>query len=82
MSGFVRNTDENISALSKTKIWAFVGTNDTVINPNSTKQAIKLLIDKGADAKLTEYEDADHFNVPVLGYKDYNFINWLVNCGE
>lgn len=82
MSGFVRNSDENINALSKTKIWAFVGTNDTVINPNSTKQAIKLLKDKGIDAKITEYQDVDHFNVPVLGYKDKDFINWLINCGN
>ena len=82
MSGFIRNSDENINALSKTKIWAFVGTNDTVINPNSTKQAIKLLKDKGIDAKITEYQDADHFNVPVLGYKDKDFINWLVICGN
>ena len=80
MSGFVRNTDENITAISKVKIWAFVGTNDTVISPNSTKQAIKLLKDKGANAKLTEFQDADHFNVPVLGYKDNDFINWMVNC--
>ena len=82
MSGFIRNSDENINALSKTKIWAFVGTNDTVISPNSTKQAIKLLKDKGIDAKITEYQDADHFTVPVLGYKDKDFINWLVNCGN
>ena len=82
MSGFVRNSDENINALSKTKIWAFVGINDTVISPNSTKQAIKLLKDKGIDAKITEYQDADHFTVPVLGYKENDFINWLVNCGS
>ena len=82
MSGFIRNTDENITAVSKAKVWAFVGTNDTVISPNSTKQAIKLLKDKGADAKLTEYQDADHFNVPVLGYKDIDFIDWLVNCSK
>ena len=80
MSGFVRNSDENIDALSKTKIWAFVGSNDTVISPNSTKQVIKLLKDKDIDAKITEYQDADHFTVPVLGYKDKDFINWLVNC--
>lgn len=48
MSGFVRNTDENISALSKIKVWAFVGTNDTVISPNSSKQAVKHI-------KSTEY---------------------------
>ncbi len=82
MSGFIKNSDENINVVSKTKIWAFVGTNDTVISPNSTKQAIKLLKDKGTNAKLTEYQDTDHFTVPVLGYKDNDFISWLVNCSK
>lgn len=82
MSGYVRNSEENINELSKTKIWAFVGTNDTVITPNSTKQAIKILKDKGIDARITEYQNADHFEVPILGYKDSDFIDWLVNCGN
>ena len=82
MSGFIKNSDENINAVSKTKIWAFVGTNDAVISPNSTKQAIKLLKDKGANAKLTEYQDADHFSVPVMGYKDNELIKWFVNCSK
>ncbi len=82
MSGFVRCNEENINALSNTKIWTFVGEKDTVINPNSTKQAIALLKEKGAEANITIYDDADHFTVPVLGYQDMDFIDWLVNCGE
>ena len=82
MSGFIKNSDENINAVSKTKIWAFVGAKDTVISPNSTKQAIKLLKDKGANAKLTEYQDADHFSVPVMGYKDNELIKWFVDCSK
>ncbi len=70
-----------ISALSNTKIWAFVGEKDTVINLNSTKQAIALLKEKGAKANTTVYDDADYFEVPVLGYQDLGFINWRVDCG-
>ena len=82
MSGFIKNSDENINAVSKTNIWAFVGAKDTVISPNSTKQAIKLLKDKGANAKLTEYQNADHFSVPVMGYKDNELIKWFVDCSK
>lgn len=54
-----------INALNNTKIQAFVGEKDSVINPNSTKQAIALLKEKGAEANITIYDDADHFTVPV-----------------
>ncbi len=82
MSGSIRNSEENINALSKTKIWAFVGTNDKIVNPDSTRVIINELQDKGADAKITELDGTDHFGVPSLGYKDDEFINWLVNCSK
>ncbi len=70
-----------ISALSNDKICVFVDKKDTIINPNSTKQAIALLKEKGAKANITIYDDANHFTVPVLGYQDMDFIDWLVNSG-
>lgn len=82
MSGSIKNTEENISSLSKTKIWAFVGTNDTIINPNSTRTIIETLKSNGANVRLTEFDGVDHFGVPSLGYKNSEFINWLVNCSK
>ena len=82
MSGSIRNTEENLNALSKTKIWAFVGTNDTIVDPTSTRTIIESLKNKGANVRLTEFDGTDHFGVPSLGYKNSEFINWLVNCGK
>lgn len=82
MSGSVQNTDANIAALSKTKVWAFVGTDDTIVDPDSSRAVICALQDNGADARITELDGATHFDVPSLAYKDNDFIQWLVNCGE
>ena len=80
MSGSIKNTEENINALSKTKIWAFVGTEDTIVKPDSTRTIIATLKENGVNAKITELAGATHFDVPSLGYKNSEFINWLVNC--
>lgn len=82
MSGSIRNTEENLNALSKTKIWAFVGTNDTIVDPTSTRTIIESLKNRGANVRLTEFDGTDHFDVPSLGYKNSEFINWLVNCSK
>lgn len=82
MSGSIRNTEENLNALGKTNIWAFVGTNDTIVDPVSTKTIIDSLKNKGANVRITEFDGIDHFGVPSLGYKNSDFINWLVNCSK
>ena len=78
MSGSIENTEENVAALSKTKIWAFVGTNDTIVNPKSSQTIIEALKNKGASARITEFNEATHFDVPELGYKNKELINWLI----
>jgi len=82
MSGSIQNTETNIVALSKTKIWAFVGTADTIVSPESSRTIIKALNDKGSNAMITELEGATHFDVPSLVYKNDALIRWLVGCGE
>lgn len=82
MSGSIKNTEENLNALSKTKIWAFIGTNDTIVDPTSTKTIIDALKNKGSNAKITEFDGVDHFGVPSLGYKNNEFINWLISCNK
>ena len=82
MSGSIQNNEANLTALSKTKIWAFVGTDDTIVSPDSSKTIINELNEKGATAKITELDGATHFDVPSLAYKNDDLIKWLVNCGE
>lgn len=82
MSGSIRNTEENLNALEKTKIWAFVGTSDKIVDPISTKTIIDSLKNKGANVRITELNGIDHFGVPSLGYKNSELINWLVNCSK
>lgn len=82
MSGSIKNIEENINALSKTKIWAFIGTSDDIVDPSSTREIINTLKANGANAKITEFANAGHFDVPSLGYKNLEVINWLVNCSK
>ena len=44
MSGSVQNTSENLIALKKTKIWAFVGTRDTVVDPNVSRLSSQIMV--------------------------------------
>lgn len=80
-SGSAQNNEMNLAALSKTKVWAFVGTEDTVVNPDSSRKMIQALSAMGANAKITELSGATHFDVPALVYKNEELIDWLVNCG-
>lgn len=82
LSGSVKNTEDNVELLKKTKIWAFVGTEDTVVEPESTIEIIEALQAVGADAALTKLEGATHFDVPALAYKNPQLIQWLINCGN
>ncbi len=82
MSGSIQNTEATITALSKTKVWAFIGTEDTIVSPDSSREIIKALNDKGADAKITELNGATHFDVPSLAYKNPDLIQWLVHGGK
>lgn len=82
MSGSIKNTEENLAALSKTKIWAFVGTADTVVEPDASRVIIGALQNKGANARITELDGATHFDVPALVYKNEDLIQWLVRCGK
>ncbi len=80
MSGSIKNTEENLTGLSKTKIWAFIGTNDTIVDPSSSRTIIATLKSIGVNAKITELEGTDHFGVPSKAYKNNELISWLVNC--
>lgn len=78
MSGSVQISEKTLSALSKAKIWAFVGTSDTVVDPTSSRSAINTLRERGADAAITELNGATHLDVPALAYKDPDLLQWLI----
>ena len=82
MSGSVKLTDANIDALIKTKIWAFVASEDKIVDPASSIEAVDALKNINAEANITILDGATHFDVPSLAYKNEELIEWLVNCGE
>ena len=82
MSGSIQNSEANVTALSKTRVWAFVGTEDTIVSPDSSRAIIGALQERGAAAAITELEGAAHADVPSLAYKNADYMQWLVHCGE
>ncbi len=81
MSGSIKNTKENLEKLSKIPIWAFVGANDTIVNPDTSKIFINKLSLINNQAKITIFDNATHFDVPSLAYldKDIDLVDWLIN---
>lgn len=78
LSGSVQNSEFNLEALRKTQIWAFVGTADTIVDPQSSRDIVSALQSSGASARITELDGATHFDVPSLAYKDPELIRWLI----
>lgn len=81
LSGSVQMTESNINALSNIPVWAFVGSNDTIVDPASSMRFIKRLKIKNSNAKITILDGATHFDVPQLTYlnENINLINWLIS---
>lgn len=81
ISGSVRNAEESAEKLSKTSVWAFVGENDTIVRPDSSKKLAETLISKGKNAKITVFSGADHISVPLLVFSEYKteLINFLIS---
>jgi len=81
LSGSIKNTTANISALSAMSVWAFVGSADTIVQPSYSIDFIAELSKTNSNAKCTELEGAGHFDVPSFVYlsDEYNLINWLIS---
>lgn len=78
LSGSIRNTQENVQALKNTPVSAFVGTEDTIVDPESSREFVEALCEAGGDAQITEIDGADHFAVPELAYLGaYGLVAWL-----
>jgi len=80
LSGSVRSPESTAQSLQGTKVWAFVGSEDTIVPPESSEQTIDCLSELTDQAKLTIFDGADHFSVPSLAYLDgsMNLIGWLL----
>ena len=75
LSGSVRNTPENVQALKDTPVYAFVGTEDTIVKPESSVAFVDALTAAGGTARIAEIEGADHFAVPERAYLgDYSLV--------
>ena len=77
-SGSVRFTEETLSILQNMEIWAFVGTDDTIVPPQPCLHLARALAQTG-HMQLTQLEGASHFDVPSLVYLDRGaeLIQWL-----
>ena len=84
LAGSARGVLECVSLLKEIPVRAFVGADDTVITPNSSKQMVAKLQNAGADAQITVLDGADHVSIPSLVYHDESvrLVEWLLGTDE
>lgn len=84
LSGSVRVQPEYIEKLKNIPVWAFVGSADTIVPPDSSMEFVAALKEAGGNAGITIFGDADHFTVPSLTYldKDIDLISWLIDKAD
>ena len=70
--------ETTLKALSALPIRAFVGSEDTVISPQSTWDCAAMLLERGADIQVTEYEGATHTDLPARVYLEGDLLQWLI----
>lgn len=80
LSGNVTLNEENLNTLKNSNIWAFVGSADTIVDPQSSIDFIDFLSVDNKNAKITVIDGYTHFDVPnVYLSSEYNLLDWLVN---
>lgn len=82
LSGGVQNSAENVNTLANTRIWAFVGSADTIVKPDYSIDFVEALKEKNPNAKITIFDGATHIDVPMLAYldSDLKLIDWLISA--
>ena len=80
LSGSITSSELNVNKLKNTPVWAIVGSDDTVVDPQSSIDFINSLSAVNQKAKITVINGADHFEVPAESYLSQNLglINWLI----
>ena len=79
MSGSIIISNTTINSLSNMPIWAFVGSKDTIVSPKSSIQFIQKLSMYNANANITVFDGATHFDVPELAYLGHDIVTWLIS---
>ena len=84
LSGSIRVQPEYIEKLKNIPVWAFVGSADTIVPPDSSMEFVAALKEAGGNAGITIFGDADHFTVPSLTYLDkyIDLISWLTDKAD
>ena len=80
LSGSVKNLPEYVGKLKSVPVWAFVGSTDTIVPPDSSIAFVDALKAAGGNARITVFDGADHFSVPALTYTDsaISLTDWLI----
>ena len=80
LSGSAINVREAAKQLSGIPVWAFVGSEDVIVKPETAIMLIETLKRNGEDAQITIFNGADHIEVPPLVFSDdkINIVNWLI----
>ena len=80
LSGSAINIENMANSLSGTPVWAFVGSEDVIVKPETAIQLVETLKQNGGNAQITVFDGADHIAVPELVFSEYknSLINWLV----
>lgn len=62
-------------------VYAFVGSDDTIVDPTSSITIVTSINSLGGNAQIKNYNGATHFDVPDLTYKDnsVNILNWMIS---
>lgn len=84
LSGSIRNIPEYVDKLKNIPVWAFVGSEDTIVPPASSIEFVAALKKADGKAAVTVFDGADHFAVPSLTYPDGNtgIIDWLTDKAD
>ncbi|MCE5258523.1 MAG: prolyl oligopeptidase family serine peptidase [Chloroflexi bacterium] len=69
---------ERVQRLAGVPVWAFHGAQDTVVPLEQSQQLVDILVNLGADAKLTVYPDAGHDSWTAT-YANPALYNWLLS---
>ena len=81
LSGSVRTTERNLTALAGMHIWAFAGGADEVVPPEPAQAFVEAL--DSPQAKMTVIGEAGHEDVPALVYlsEEYGVVDWMLSGG-
>lgn len=79
LSGSVKSTEKNLNSLKNLKIWAFVGSEDDVIDPQYSVDFVEKFNEFYKEAKINVFLGANHVEVLALAYLDQNIdlLKWL-----